>query len=100
MDNSELQKKYFSQLKEKYQVGTYKNTTSDSFLSLILRKAQLGIQITALETQWLEINRFFRTLEIIALQQYQAEDSKRLEVECLNLRPKVQNFRKTRASDI
>ncbi len=88
MDNRELQKKYFSQLKEKYQVGTYKNTISDSFLYLILRKAQLGIQINALEIQWLEMNQFSRTLEIITLQQYQAEDFKRLEVEYLNLRPK------------
>ena len=88
MDNSELQKRYFSDLKTKYQVGTYKNTTSDSFLYLILRKAQLGIQVTAPETQWLEVNGFSRTVEIIFLQQYQAEDSKRLEVECLNLRPK------------
>ena len=88
MNNSELQKKYFSRLKQKYQVDTYKNTTSDSFLFLILRKAELGIQITTLETQWLERNRFLTTLEIISLQQYQAEDFKRLEVECLNLRHK------------
>lgn len=88
MNNSELQKRYFSDLKTKYQVGTYKNTTSDSFLYLILRKAQLGIQVTAPETQWLERNGFSRTVEIISLQQYQAEDSKRLEVECLNLKPK------------
>jgi hypothetical protein len=88
MDNSELQKRYFSELRTKYQVGTYKNTTSDSFLYLILRKAQLGIQVTAPETQWLGVNGLFRTIEIISLQQYQAEDSKRLEVECLNLRSK------------
>ncbi len=88
MDSSELQKRYFSDLKTKYQVGTYKNTTSDSFLYLILRKAQLGIQVTAPETQWLGVNGFSRTVEIISLQQYQSEDLKRLEVEYLNLRSK------------
>ena len=90
MDHSELQKRHFSELKEKYQVGTYKNTTFDNFLYLILRKAQLGIQITTLETQWLERNRFLRTIEVISLQQYQSEDLKRLEVEYLNLRSKYE----------
>jgi hypothetical protein len=88
MDNSELQKRHFAALREKYQVGQYKSAASDSFLYLILRKAELGIQITSLEFQWLTGNRLFRTIEIISLQQYQAEDFKRLEVEFLNLRPK------------
>ena len=88
MDNSELQKRHFAALREKYQVGQYKSAASDSFLYLILRKAELGIQITSLEFQWLAENHLFRTVETISLQQYQAEDCKRLEVEFLNLRPK------------
>lgn len=88
MDKNELQERYFAALKEKYQVGWYKSAESDSFLSLILRKADLGIQITSLEFQWLAENRLFGTVEIISLQQYQAEDQKRLEAEFLHLRNK------------
>jgi hypothetical protein len=88
MDNSELQKRHFFALREKYQIGSYTSTASDSFLYLILRKAELGIQITCIELQWLLENRLFRTIEVISLQQYQAEDFKRLEVEFSNLRPK------------
>jgi len=88
MDNIELRKRYFAVLRERYQTGQYESAMSDSFLYLILRKAELGIQITSLEFQWLAENRLFRTIEIISLQQYQAEDFNRLEVEFLNLRPK------------
>lgn len=88
MDSSELQKKHFAALREKYQVGQHKSAAPDSFLYLILRKAELGIQITSLEFQWLAGNRLFKTIEIISLQQYQTEDLKRLEVDFLNLRPK------------
>ncbi len=88
MDNSELQKKHFAALKEKYQVGQYQSAASDSFLYLILRKAELGIQITSIELQWLVENCLSRTVEIISLQQYQAADQQRLEAEFLQLRLK------------
>ena len=88
MDNSNLQKRHFDFLKEKYQVGQYKNAASDAFLYLILRKAELGIQITDPEFQWLTENHLFRLVEIISLQQYHAEDLKRLEAEFLSLRSK------------
>ncbi|MEG4226944.1 hypothetical protein QUA35_13435 [Microcoleus sp. N9_B2] len=88
MDNSELQKRHFAALKQKYQVGQYNSGVSDSFLYLILRKADLGIQVTNLDFQWLTENRLVGTVEIISLQQYQAEDKKRLEAEFLQLRTK------------
>ena len=88
MDSSELQKRHFAALREKYQIGQYKNSTSDSFLYMILRKAELGIQITSLELQWLVKNRLFRTIETISLQEYQADEFNRLEIEFLNLRSK------------
>lgn len=88
MDNTELQKIHFAALREKYQTGQYKSAASDSFLYLILRKAELGIQLTSLELDWLAEKRLFKTIEIVSLQQYQAEDFNRLEVEFLNLRPK------------
>lgn len=97
MDNSSLQKRHFAALKEKYQVGLYekyqqvglyKSPESDSFLYLILRKADLGIQVTNLEFQWLAEKLLVKTVEIISLQQYQAEDKKRLEAEFLKVRTK------------
>jgi hypothetical protein len=88
MENSELQKRHFAALKQKYQVGQYNSGVSDSFLYLILRKADLGIQVTNLEFQWLTENHLVGTVEIISLQQYQAEDKKRLEAEFLQLRNK------------
>ena len=88
MNNGELQKRHFATLREKYQVGQYKSSASNNFLYLILRKAELGIQVTNLELQWLAENRLFATVEIVCLQQYQAEDQKRLEAEFLHLRPK------------
>ena len=96
MDNSKLQKKHFAALKEKYQVGQYekyqvgqhKSAASDSFLYLILRKADLGIQVTTLEFQWLTEKLLVKTIEIISLQQYHADDKKRLEAEFLNVRTK------------
>ena len=88
LNRSELQKKHFTELTDKYQVGQYKNATSDSFLYLILRKANLGIQVTDLEFQWLAENHLVKTSEIIYLQQYKAEDQKRLEAEFIQLRTK------------
>lgn len=88
MDNSDLQKRHFTALKQKYQVGQYNSGVSDSFLYLILRKADQGIQVTNLEFQWLTENRLVGTVEIISLQQYHAEDKKRLEAEFMQLRTK------------
>jgi hypothetical protein len=86
MTHSKLQKKHFTVLKEKYQVSQDKHAETSSFLYLILRKAELGIQITEQEFQWLAENRFTKTVDIIALQQYQAEEKQRLGAELLQLR--------------
>ncbi|MBO1348230.1 MAG: hypothetical protein EBE86_012950 [Hormoscilla sp. GUM202] len=88
MDNSELQKRHFAALKEKYKIGQDKATAPDSFLYLILRKAELGIQVTNIEFQWLAENDLFQTVEIIYLQQYEAEEKQRLEAEFIQLRTK------------
>ncbi len=85
MDNEDLQNKHFDALKSKYKVNKF---ISSGFLYLILRKAELGIKITNLESQWLASNNFVQTLEIIKLQQYQSEDQKRLEDEFLQLKNK------------
>ncbi|MGK7890769.1 MAG: hypothetical protein AB4042_15665 [Leptolyngbyaceae cyanobacterium] len=88
MDNSELRKRHFAVLREKYQIGLHRSTAFDDFLYLILRKAELGIQITSLEFQWLAENRLFKTIEIISMQHYQRDDLNRLKGEFLNLKVK------------
>ncbi|MGI0494002.1 hypothetical protein ACN4EG_19640 [Alkalinema pantanalense CENA528] len=88
MNSGELRKRHMAVLREKYQVDQGKKTSCDDFLYLILRKAELGIQIASLEFQWLKQNSLFKTIEMISLQQYQSEDFQRLEVELLNLRSK------------
>jgi hypothetical protein len=84
----ELRKRYFAALREKNQVDKNKSYKSESVLFMILRKADLDIPITDLEFQWLSENRYFEAIEIIALQQYQSEEKKRLEAEFLQLRTK------------
>lgn len=88
MDSSQLQKMHFDSLKVKYKIGQYRSAASDSFLYLILRKADLGMQVTDVEHQWLEENRLFNCIEFISLQQYKAEEEKRLEAELMQLRAK------------
>jgi len=89
MDNRELKDKHFAALRNKYQIGLYRSVAFDGFLYLILRKAELGIQITSLESQWLTENRLFKTIETISsVQQYQAEEFTRFEEECSSLRVK------------
>jgi hypothetical protein len=89
MSNTELQQKHFNALRLKYQHGDqYKKSTSDKFLYMILRKVDLGIQVTDIELQWLKKNELLKTIEIINLYQYQIEDNQRLEREFLELRNK------------
>ncbi|MDY6937579.1 MAG: hypothetical protein SWY16_07920 [Cyanobacteriota bacterium] len=88
MNDRDIQKKYFVYLQKKYKVPENHSAYSDRFLYLILRKAELKIPITNIELQWLEENLLFNTADIIHLQQYQAEDRKKLESEFLEVRSK------------
>lgn len=88
MDNNILLKIHFDSLKRKYKVGINRTFSSSSFLYLILRKADLGMQVTDVELQWLAENRLSNCIEIISLQQYSSEEEKRLEAEFMQLRAK------------
>jgi len=88
MDDKKLQKKHFELLKTKYHVSRLKNIPSPSLLYLILRKVDLGIQISDSEFKWLAENHFYETVGAIRLQQYGADDLNRLEAECLQLKLK------------
>ncbi len=88
MDINVLNKMHFDSLKIKYKVGLNRTFSSSSFLYLILRKADLGMQVTDVELQWLAENRLSNCIEIISLQQYSSEEEKRLEAEFMQLRAK------------
>lgn len=88
MDDKKLQEKHFALLKSKYHVNPLKNISSPTLLYLILRKTDLGIQITDSEFKWLAENHLYETIGTIQLQQYCANDLNRLEAECLQLKLK------------
>ncbi|MDJ0694439.1 hypothetical protein [Mastigocoleus sp. MO_188.B34] len=88
MNDTTLQKIHFDRLRAKYKIISSRNFASDSFLYLILRKADLGMEVTDVELQWLADNHFFDCIELISLQQYQAKEEKRLETELMQLRAK------------
>ena len=80
--------KHFTVLKSKYQANKYKDSSPSSFLYLILRKVDLGIELFDLEFNWLQEHELFETLEIIWLQQFRMGESKRLEAEFSHLKAK------------
>jgi len=50
---SENRLKHFAALKSKYQASNYQDSSPSSLLYLILRKVDLGIQLSDLEFNWL-----------------------------------------------
>lgn len=79
---------HFAALKSKYQATHYENSSPSSLLYLILRKADLGIEISPLEFDWLKKNELFKTVEFIHFEQYKLGESLRLERELSNLKAK------------
>jgi hypothetical protein len=61
--------RHFAALKSKYQATKYENSSPSSVLYLILRKVDLGIEITALEFDWLKENELVETLVAIKQEQ-------------------------------
>lgn len=85
---SENRLKHFTALKSKYQATQYQDSSPASLLYLILRKVDLGIELSDLESNWLQENELFETLEIIWLEQFKMGESKRLEAEFSHLKAK------------
>ena len=56
MINNDFQKRvqHFATLKTKYQASDYKDSSPSSPLYLILRKTDLGIELTEFELNWLK----------------------------------------------
>ncbi|MEH2109727.1 hypothetical protein [Nostoc sp.] len=80
--------KHFAALKSKYQATQYQDSSPASLRYLILRKVDIGIELSDLEFNWLQEYELFETLEIIWLQQFSMGESKRLEDEFSHLKAK------------
>lgn len=88
MNERQLKEKHLSTLKENYLINSSKYSQSEDFLYFILRKANLGLEITDIEFLWLEENNFYETINMIQLQQYITNESNRLITECCQIRRK------------
>ncbi|HEY9811579.1 MAG TPA: hypothetical protein V6D13_19805 [Halomicronema sp.] len=79
---------YFAIIKNKYDANTYENSSPTSLLYLILRKAELGIELNKFDLNWLKEQQLFSTLDCLALKQYQSQEKNRLETELNALKTK------------
>jgi hypothetical protein len=86
---SENRLKHFAALKSKYQAIKYEDSSSKSLLYLILRKADLGIELTELEFDWLRKQELYEALEAIRKeQQHKIKEFSNLEFELSKLKSK------------
>ncbi|HAZ49835.1 MAG TPA: hypothetical protein DDW76_09030 [Cyanobacteria bacterium UBA11369] len=90
MDNEhQARLKHFTALKSKYQATKYEDSSPSSLLYLILRKADLGIEITDVEFDWLREHQLSETIEILQQkQQLRIEEHKKLSAEFAQLKAK------------
>jgi len=73
---------HFATLKSKYKATDYEDSSPASLLYLILRKADLGIQIIEVEVIWLIDHQLLQTLKVVREQYRQREkELKQLENE-------------------
>ena len=89
--NNEAQSRveHFATLKSKYQATQYDDSSPSSLLYFILRKADLGIEITEIERNWLREHKLLETLEAIRKEhRYREKELRKLESEFSNLKSK------------
>jgi tetratricopeptide (TPR) repeat protein len=87
--NNETQSRveHFATLKSKYQATKYDDSSPSSVLYLILRKADLGIEITEIERNWLREHKLLETLEAIRKElRYREKELRKLESEFFHLK--------------
>ncbi|WP_017715731.1 hypothetical protein [Kamptonema formosum] len=89
-DELQLRAKHFAALKSKYKSTQYEDSSPSSLLYLILRKADLEIELTDLELDWLKERQLFDTIDLIWLARRRAEEPQRLETEFSHLKSKYQ----------
>lgn len=90
-EKKQIKQEHFAALKSQYQALKYKDLSPTSLLYLILRKADLGIEITNFELDWLRNKELLETVEIIQKQQEnRVESIQKLELEFTKLRVKYE----------
>jgi hypothetical protein len=88
---NKTKQQHFTALKSQYQALKYEDSSPTSLLYLILRKAELGIEITNFELDWLRNKELLETVEIIQKQQEnRVESIQKLELEFAKLRLKYE----------
>ncbi|MEA5506518.1 hypothetical protein VB735_26130 [Halotia wernerae UHCC 0503] len=88
-EESQNRLKHFAALKSKYQATQYQDSSPSSLLYLILRKVDLGIELTKLEFDWLKDYELVETLKAIKQeQQHRAQELGNLEFEFSKLKSK------------
>jgi len=88
---------HFAALKSKYQATQYEDSSPSSLLYLILRKADLGIEITEIEWNWLLDFNLLGTIETIEQnEQRRAEELNKLKKESDQLISRYQATQYTR----
>lgn len=81
--------KHFTALKSKYQATKYKDSSPSSLLYLILRKVDLGIELSGLELNWLREYELEESLKAIKQeQQHRVKEFSNLEFEFSTLKSK------------
>lgn len=91
MSNDDLQARvqHFAALKSKYQATNYEDSSPSSLLYLILRKADLGIETTKIELNWLREHGLLDSIAAIKKEsEYRAKETRKLEAEFSNLKNK------------
>ena len=91
--NNETQSRvqHFASLKSKYQATQYDDSSPSSLLYFILRKADLGIEITEIEKSWLRKHQLLETLETIQNEhRHRDKERRELQSEFSSLKSKYQ----------
>ncbi|MEG5041791.1 MULTISPECIES: hypothetical protein [unclassified Microcoleus] len=88
-DALEVQVQHFAALKSKYKATKYENLSPSSLLYLILRRADLGYEITDFELNWLLNQELLETRKAIEQEpQRKAEERKKLDAKFSQLKSK------------
>ena len=88
-DPFEVQVQHFAALKSKYQATKYEDSSPSSLLYLILRKADLELEITKFEWIWLQEHELLETRKAIEQEpQRKKEEPKKLDAKFSQLKSK------------
>ena len=88
-DPFEVQVQHFAALKSKYQATKYEHSSPSSLLYLILRKADLELEITKFEWIWLQEHELLETRKAIEQEpQRKKEEPKKLDAKFSQLKSK------------